>query len=87
MCIKIINSPVNFCQQVWKEIDPLLIDLIDKMLTKEPSERITLSACLKHDIFKRLHNESVTISARQQILVKFGHYSSCEVIHRFFLNN
>jgi serine/threonine protein kinase len=44
----------NF-DELFKGADPLAIDLIKKMLTYDPSDRITIQQALEHPYMKALH--------------------------------
>ena len=44
----------------WNEISPECIDLITRLLMKDPMERITLEDALKHSWFKSLDVNSTT---------------------------
>jgi len=42
--------------QIYKNANPLALDLLDKMLVFNPHERITVDEALAHPYFKSLHN-------------------------------
>jgi serine/threonine protein kinase len=45
---------INF-EEIFKNADPLEIDLLKKMLLFDPSKRITAEEALKHPYFSELH--------------------------------
>ena len=44
----------NF-DEIFKGANPLAIDLLKKMLTFDPEQRVTVEDALKHDYLKQLH--------------------------------
>ncbi|KAJ4725949.1 Mitogen-activated protein kinase [Melia azedarach] len=44
--------------QVFPHVDPLAIDLVDRMLTFDPTRRITVEEALAHPYLARLHDEA-----------------------------
>ena len=47
--------------QVFKKTDPLLIDLLSKILVYDPKERLTPVQALTHSFFNDLRNQSFQI--------------------------
>lgn len=45
-------------QQMWPEANPVAIDLLNKMLIFDPSQRITVEECLSHPYLASLHDLS-----------------------------
>ena len=55
--IKQLNPhPRQQLAQVFPHVHPLAIDLVDKMLTFDPSKRITVEEALAHPYLERLHD-------------------------------
>ena len=48
----IVNNPVEFPRDYWRNISDEAKDLIERMLCKTPLKRYTLEQCLKHEWFK-----------------------------------
>lgn len=51
------SERVNF-QELWPEANPIAIDLLNRMLTFDPSKRITVEECLSHSYLASLHDLS-----------------------------
>ncbi|KAL1818942.1 hypothetical protein DCAR_0415173 [Daucus carota subsp. sativus] len=50
------RHPRQSLRQLYPQVHPLAIDLIDKMLTFDPSKRITVEEALAHPYLARLHD-------------------------------
>lgn len=68
-CSKATTSVKEFI----KYENPLALDLIDKMLTVNPSKRISAAEALKHPYLESLHDESDEPVFESDIDFKFEH--------------
>ncbi|KAL8146216.1 mitogen-activated protein kinase 3-like [Apium graveolens] len=56
--LQLPRHPRQSLRQLYPQVHPLAIDLIDKMLTFDPSKRITVEEALAHPYLERLHDVS-----------------------------
>ena len=60
--LKYIKSLPKRSKQAWEKVLPgystETYDLLSKMLTFNPDERLTVEECLNHPFFKDIHNKS-----------------------------
>ena len=54
---------INFKSKAWEKVSPEGLDLVQKMLTKDPKERISAAEALKHPWFhqeeKKVNNQNL----------------------------
>lgn len=55
----ILNEEVQFPQEEWSQVNPQIIDLLKKMLVKNPEERFTVQQCLSHGWFKSFKEQTL----------------------------
>jgi len=52
-----LEDPLLFDLQVWKNVTPSCQDLLQRMLCKDPVERINLVDALNHKFFESVRDE------------------------------
>lgn len=53
-----ISEPVPYKGTIWKTISPQAVDFINKLLVKDPNQRMTVKDALEHEWIKRYKNKS-----------------------------
>ena len=55
----IFSRTLEFNDKIWKQITPIWIDLLKRMLVVDPNKRISASGVLKHKWFKKSGEDSI----------------------------
>ena len=50
-------------QQIYKNANPLALDLLEKMLCFNPQKRINIQQCLEHPYFKEIRDKNLESTA------------------------
>lgn len=61
------NGKFDFPEKEWKSVNPHAKELIQKMLTKNPADRITANQCLAHKWFEILNSKNKPSSSEKLI--------------------
>ena len=67
--------------KIYKDANPLALDLLDKMLIFNPHERITVDEALAHPYFKSLHNPKTENECKVAFDFEFEKVDSCTRTH------
>lgn len=54
MCKLVVNGNYNFNGKVWGRVSKEAIDLIKKMLTVNPNERLSIDEVLSHEWLEKV---------------------------------
>lgn len=64
------RSPIPF-KMIYKNANPLAIDLMEKMLVFNPKKRISVDEALKHPYLKNLHNPALEVDCEKPFDFEF----------------
>jgi len=78
MIRQIMEANFSFTSSEWKDITDTPKDLITKMLTVQPEERLTISECLDHDFFRSRSRRSSFLTS-PSILGRPDSVESCPI--------
>ncbi len=66
------EGTVTFVDQYWKQLSPEARDITEKMVAKDPAERITAAKALKHPWFSMEHSGSTGLATAQENMRKYN---------------
>jgi calcium-dependent protein kinase len=70
------KAVVRFSDEIWSDISPDAKDLIKKLLTKNPSKRITAAQALKHKWFKKPSSKKLSAASSRRLLANLNAFQS-----------